>query len=306
MKTMIYKYKTKQIKNINILSGLMLSVLIFLTSCEGDFKHDLKIDGYTQQLVVNCTFTNDSTWKLNVSKTAGILDDESWEPVNDAIVTITNKNETTFVLNNNDKGCYSFEQAPVCNELYDLRINIPGYKTIEASDYLPSPVFVESVSFKDSVAFDEELCLSESVLSFNDNETETNYYQIIFYQVDDNNRRVSLLTSTDDISAENSANNSVTNSVTYWDYIVENDVFFNGGNHKIAFRFSKVFPEKDVYVELRSLSADLHEYVLTYIKYLMNTGDPFVEPISVYSNVVNGLGIFGGYTSGTVKLKTNN
>jgi hypothetical protein len=51
-----------------------------------------------------------------------------------------------------------------------------------------------------------------------------------------------------------------------------------------------------IVVSLMSLSEDYFKYKLSLEKYQETAGDPFAQPVQVYSNVENGFGIFGGYS----------
>jgi len=48
---------------------------------------------------------------------------------------------------------------------------------------------------------------------------------------------------------------------------------------------------------LSSVSEDYYKYNVTLAKYEQTQGDPFAQPVQVYSNIENGFGIFGGYSS---------
>ncbi len=57
-------------------------------------------------------------------------------------------------------------------------------------------------------------------------------------------------------------------------------------------------PERTVYlIYLQEISADYYLYVRSMVAAQNVDGNPFVEPVQVLSNIENGIGIFGSYTS---------
>ncbi|MBN1117889.1 MAG: DUF4249 domain-containing protein [Bacteroidales bacterium] len=290
-----------------ILVFCCLISLLFILSCEADLKYDLNMNDFKPQLAINCTFTNDSLWRVYVSKSSGILANESWDIVNNAVVTISDSNEIISVLDPNGIGQYTSQHKPQFNQRYNLKITVPGFETIEASDFQPEQIQIDGIYFTDSISLEENEYLSQVSISISDNGSLTNFYQIIVYQKDNNNQIVSLMLKSDDLAIENSANYNITGGNSkFKEYLVANDQLFNGTIYSFNLKFFKIIPDADVFVEIRSLSANLHEYVLSYSKFTENIDDLFAEPLNVYSNINNGLGIFGGYSSYSHKITVIN
>jgi hypothetical protein len=303
MKNQYISMQKRNIKNVIILLFCCFIALLSLQSCEKNLKYDLVMDDFKSQLVLNCTFTTDSIWRVYISKSSAIMANESWDNVENAFVTITNSNGGSFILNPSGNGQYTSTQKPEFNQTYKLNVNVPGFESIEASGFQPEQIQIEDVTFTDSIALEDTAYLSQATVSFKDNGASTDFYQIIVYQVDQNNKKISLLPETDDIYVENHMNNSVTNSISYQEYLVATDVLFNGTKHTFSFKFSKAFPNENIFIEVRSLSPALYEYVLSYVKAISNRENPFTEPITIYSSINNGLGIFGGYSSQTRRIE---
>jgi hypothetical protein len=72
------------------------------------------------------------------------------------------------------------------------------------------------------------------------------------------------------------------------------DDLFDGETYKIRY---SVFSDLSPFVTLHifSVSEDYYKYHISLIKYKKAEEDRFSKPVQVYSNVSNGLGIFGGY-----------
>jgi hypothetical protein len=77
------------------------------------------------------------------------------------------------------------------------------------------------------------------------------------------------------------------------------DQYFDGQEHtvKVAYhtygikRYMKV-----IHVELTSLTESAYLYKSSIEDYQGASGDPFSEPVLVYDNIENGLGIFAGFS----------
>jgi len=78
------------------------------------------------------------------------------------------------------------------------------------------------------------------------------------------------------------------------------DEDFDGQKATLTFysllSFNNAAHQGKVVGELRTVSKDYYLYHTSLSRQIANKDRPFVEPISVYSNIENGLGIFSGYT----------
>ncbi|WNJ18452.1 DUF4249 family protein [Pontibacter sp. G13] len=93
------------------------------------------------QLVVNCVFSPDSTWKVNVSQTRG-LGDFSYEPhyIEHARVILWEADSLLDTLSYDRNGNYLFSQKPISGVVYRIRVEATGYDPVEASDMIPEQV----------------------------------------------------------------------------------------------------------------------------------------------------------------------
>ena len=84
------------------------------------------------------------------------------------------------------------------------------------------------------------------------------------------------------------------------------DALFNGRDFEIKLKISKFsFYETDTVlldVSLEHIAEPYYLYAVSSNKYRRTSNNPFTEPVSVYTNVENGLGIFTGYTSSSVRF----
>lgn len=72
---------------------------------------------------------------------------------------------------------------------------------------------------------------------------------------------------------------------------------------KYGFQYSTQSDDIDsLLFRLYSLNEDYFKYCVSVDKFLAKTTDTYKEPVSIYSNINNGLGIIGGYTVSSVSL----
>jgi hypothetical protein len=62
-----------------------------------------------------------------------------------------------------------------------------------------------------------------------------------------------------------------------------------------------------MYFYLKEITEDLYRYYYSYEEHLYAKDDPFSEPVTVFSNVNNGLGIVGAFAQDvdSIKLSPN-
>jgi len=79
------------------------------------------------------------------------------------------------------------------------------------------------------------------------------------------------------------------------------DDFFNGQNYqlKITIMDWDATLDKEYIIELLSLNKAGYLYRRSVEDYRNSKGDPFSEPVLIYSNIENGFGIFAGYAVDT-------
>ena len=85
------------------------------------------------------------------------------------------------------------------------------------------------------------------------------------------------------------------------------DNLFNGKNHVFRMRLrSYRFNQQEstrVRVILQSVTESYYRYFATQSLQNNTSGDPFAQPVQVFTNVENGLGIFAGYSTSVIELK---
>lgn len=87
------------------------------------------------------------------------------------------------------------------------------------------------------------------------------------------------------------------------DLYLDNYVLYDWENSGFSFdSISYRMRNYEIYVELRTISEGMYNYLRTLNMQLVNRLNPFSEPVSVFSNIENGVGIFAGYSEELIKI----
>ena len=166
-------------------------------------------------------------------------------------------------------------------------------------------------------------------MKFRDNGSENNYYRLIvkvrsYFDksnsgglIDDREYIERYLTYYDDVvfgsqeQIDTDFNDIFGGGGISHSYNTFSDELFNGKEYDLKFSDNIMLnyvnykegetrsnPEKTVYlIYLQAISADYYLYIRSMVAALDVGENPFVEPVQVRSNIQNGIGIFGSYTS---------
>tara|TARA_B100000524_G_C23647189_1_gene368877 strand:- start:1058 stop:1963 length:906 start_codon:yes stop_codon:yes gene_type:complete len=287
----------------------LLSISLAYISCEKviPFEGDVNIP----KLVINSVFESDSTFKVHVSSSRSVIDTASFNNIDDAIVTIKDGNENIIeTLNHVENGFYKGQTFPQENQTYILEVNHPNYANITASDSLPSPITINSVDTSTIIDPINGNRLQIS-MNFDDPENTQNYYLIETYSV--NEYLVIKNSDTTEYELDTTKQFMVLTDEVFqnggspWrEQGLFNDLLFNGQNKTLELEipndsWSGSEDGYDWSYQTLTLRLYLHNITLSYYYYRTSlelfqnaSGNPFAQPVQVFSNVENGFGVFAG------------
>ena len=304
----------------NALRGLPL--LFSLSACEQVIEPDLP--EHTPRLVLQAFFTPDSTWVAFVGRSAGILEalPERERAVAEATVELLAGDRVIDELEFFEgERVYVWEKGALqAGESYSLRVSAPGFATIQATDAIPRPVPTAIASYRTNTSSRSESRISGDFsikLEIQDPPGETNYYQIRFFRSGHRLGRYeepfeepfeepvytveeSFSTQDPSISADNDVDDLIEGLITAPFF---KDTLFDGQTHAIELSGDYDAPEHTrFYIQVLYVSETYYEYLKSARLHESTQDNPFAEPVSVYSNVENGYGIFAGYSSQIFEL----
>ena len=285
----------------NLLLGLTL--LWALSACEQIIEPDLP--DHTPRLTLQAFFTTDSTWVAFVGRSAGILESlpSHERSVAEATVELLSGDQVIDELKFFQRErVYVWEKAPLqAGKSYSLRVSVPGFATIRATDAIPRPVPIAIASYHVNTSVRSESAIKGDLsikLEIQDPPGETNYYQIHLFALFSTGREEgSFWTKDPSIIADNNE------AAFFGTAPFFTDALFDGQTHEIELSSNyNVTEDTRLFLQVLDISETYYEYVKSAKLHEFTQDNPFAEPVSVYSNVEDGYGIFAGYNSQTFEL----
>ncbi len=279
---------------------------IFFSACEE--MTDVSLPEEETLLVVNSFFNPDSEWAAHVTLSQDRLNNEDFRFVENATVEVWQGNSKVADLDYAADGFYRAANVrPRSGLTYELRVSAPDFPMVTASDAIPPRISIASVEL-DTLQGSSEL--GETKLNFQvtvrDPGNARNYYLIQVYEQQEWGSFSQIFSSTDQAILESSANDDLETGEHYFEAAIFDDELFNGTDYPLDISLSlfQHNPESDgVYIVLRSISEAYYRYWRTADLQSYFGENPFVEPILIYNNIENGIGIFAGFDSDTVRVE---
>lgn len=211
-------------------------------------------------------------------------------------------------------GKASADETAISNKVQILSTTIRIDSTnTDASARIPR--IMSSIKFKDP-ANEENFyrlivsCRVGKCLSHFDDTGNNTHVQVIDYYT--LNERVE---SNDPVLMQSKTNDNMVFDESNSNYTLFSDQLFNGKEYELDFFLPNSMPYKLIqadtlkggfywiYVELQSLSKDVYLYIKSIDGADNITNGLFTEPYQVYSNIKNGIGIWGTYSSSIDTIK---
>lgn len=260
------------------------------------------------RLVLNGILEVDSTLKIYLERSVFFLDNT---PISDytissgATVTVRNLNTNeTFVLSQGINGLYEFPTVVAPNTNYTISVSHPDYDPISSEMRTLSKIDISSI---DTSSFMTNYGLRTRYnMKWNDPVNEENYYivSVMSYSPDgeEGYYEYPLQLNSQDPSVEQFGSTEIEiggGNQNDPEYLVLSDKSFNGTIKELVFSSVHIGPsqwggDNSTYV-VTLLSMNKETYLYTKSKNNFTNDDFFSEPVKVFSNILNGFGIFGFY-----------
>ena len=302
----------------------LLVITLLFNSC--DIVVDLDIPEHKPVLVVNSVLSADSIMTAYISHSKGAFDSNSISSLNDATVKVFEDGLLLGEMNklaipsSDHSGSvdnvykYYLNRMPIVGKYYSYEIEHSDYENLRAETQIPNGVdlTVEDVSLSQGEYGGKYYRLR---CSFEDASGE-NYYRLrvhssLFNDFDDDIRDNFLDLETTDPSIMSSAG-AASDGESYWgnDALFDDRLFTNSKKEITLDFLGSYYSEgegsKENYiVELSTISKAYFNYLTSFRaqEYIADEFSFFAsEPIQVYTNIENGLGILGAMAKDTVLL----
>jgi hypothetical protein len=291
---------------------------------------DLDLPNQSPKLVVNSLFNTDSLWNVEVSSSVSSIGyDEPGFLKPDNLKLFENGTEITdFKLDSaqtydrfgNITYRYfysSITSKPQAAKTYRIEVSKAGFESVYSETVGLDRIVLNNITVTDSARKDDNgNYVAEMNFDFNDNNDQKNYYSLQLFTVYDNGNEEyyypTLFYSQDIALQENfqrdpfDNNTNVLGEAYYGQEVQFSDKLFLGTNKSIKIYipdYTLNDPSAQVYVRFGHLSEGAFSYVLQARAQQENQGNPFAEPVQVYTNIVNGLGVFAGANYSFIKIR---
>lgn len=289
---------------------LFLSATILL-SCEKEI--DFKGDSSEPRLVLNALVELDSTFRVHLERSRFFLDNS---PQSDMAITSgatvvvrnLNTNQSYEMTTSTIGSLYEFPFTVTPNTNYSIEISHPDYIAISATTKTLSAVPIVSIDTTSVFQNNENRLRFE--LKFNDPSGYENFYLIQVELTEVFNEQDTLTypmyLSSNDPAIDNSGNTDIDGSTYDMPYLILEDRTFNGGSKTLVFTSYNPFywssPMESTRLKVKLTNMNKETYMYFNSVNLFNQQDFFSEPVKIFSNILEGFGIFGFMSYSEIEL----
>ncbi len=265
--------------------------LLLLVNCE--MIVDVDLPAYKPVLVVNSFFSPETEWIVRVNHSKAILDTSAIQPIENARVEISSGGMAWRLSRNFDGYYYSISALlPLTGKKYTVHVSAPGYESVSASSIVPAVVPIESIAtrrFRKAFGADE----LEIAVNFTDPPEESNYYQLV-------------LSSQEIMSIDAKYYEYESDDLVFrrgWGTVFTDDLF-SGKSYSLKIRLRRwSITGTTLWVNLVSITPEYYKYFKSYHQFENQYENPFAEPVFVYNNITNGLGVFAGFNAAKQEIR---
>jgi hypothetical protein len=299
--------------------ALPLLIAFCLLGCEQPVEIDLP--EHEPQLVPFGLFSPDSAWSVSVTQSAAYTSRSEPRPVNTATVEIYEDGALLERLRLGENGIYRGESTrPVPGKTYRLEVSAPGFETAVAESALPPAITPPKVSAQQQPS---EFGGTETAISIqlDDDAARADYYALdLWHQtkrthtydgrtfVNAQNRSLAFRTSDPVLRGIDDDVDPFGDTEVYLSRAYFDDTLFDGRTETIDlvspgsgwYHGGPSSPEGFEITErldarVFSVSEAFGRFYASAEQQDELAGDPFAEPVQIYSNVSTGMGLFAGY-----------
>lgn len=298
---------------ISIYIGL-IALTLFFASCEKSIK--VNLPPFTSKLTINCLTELNTQFVVTVGNTMSISSVVGVNPISYAKVSLYENGvlKEQLVYDSLSMSYYSSTIATSGNT-YKLKVSANGFTDASAEVTAPGPTPITSINHivEARKGIDGSM-EDELTLQFQDPSMPNDYYLVSIIKAHDSTgyQFGGFCVFSSDPSIETSANELVdANTCLDNTRMFMRDGLFNGKQKEL-----KLYANSDNLLQFPTFFDTTYpvlslvhvpEACFRYYKSLevaKNTkDDPFSEPVNVYSNVVNGYGLFAIKSSSSIELK---
>ena len=302
----------KALLNFNCDYHIIIVIFIIVSSCTKELDYQLE---NTKLIIINSVFNPNDDFIFNVSYTASPL--SSYDSINENLHFLFYEDNNLIIDTFLQSYVLETEIHPIPNTKYKVEVLSDNLPSISTSDSIPNLVNIDEATYIFPAGVDEYGdYYAEASISFTDPADEQNYYELLIYSFNGLEKYYwnwdCEYLITDPVLLNEGDVDYLPSSLFF------SDELFNGESYTMkckgdigcTINSEGITPGEQLYATFRSVSKSYYLYRKYYTRHAHNQqfqGD-FLdliymgEPQSMYTNVVNGYGIFAGYQETTKEL----
>ncbi len=268
-----------------------ICIILFFPACETVVT--LEIPEHESKLVVYGYFDPAfEELRVEVNNSVGILSTADPEPINDAQVEFLKDGQSIGFFNiTNNEGRYKLEHQLSLNpnDNYELKISANNYTSVSATQMMleqPEITHAEETGRTLPEEFNEG-DFKEYRITINDNSDKENFYILQYIKYDTIEQKYNKL---------NMYSESVDVERGLRKELIFRDIILAGNNYEINViceDLAHVLETNEIGgFRLLNVSEDRFLYAKSFKDAKDAEDNPFAEPVTVHTNIENGLGIF--------------
>lgn len=300
-------------------------ILLLLSACEKTVLFE--VDTQENKLVLNSFVTAQGEAFADVSLSLDPLDEDYPPAVSDASVQLF---KNGVLISDYMYDVTSFRYTPLtplappsAGDVFKITASAPGKETITAETTMPSAVSISDVYIVDTVLLESGYIYYDSLgnpifgdsipyykieIEFTDAPGNDNYNLVTNY-TDEYGGVPTCFTTNDPVYTLGDEFDFGSGDAyrTFCDVAYFDDLSFNENKKTLTIYLllinSVFFPEAKYTITLQHLSPEYYKYITSSSLQSNTNGNPFAQPVSVYSNIEGGFGIFAAYNESAVEIE---
>jgi len=273
-----------------------LMFAVFAVSCEGLFETSVDFEIPDQESVLATTAifqSNFETSEILVSYTVDLNENNELKIVSNARIQLTTHNQTleNWTINNADRYLSSaLDYEDLAGSTAEITVNAEGFETSSARIVVPDTPHIREVYFGIEKSFDIDGYKTDLLkVTIADQKEVKNFYGIEAFLVRSYQSGSNTLSDTSRFYLE--SDGLITEGGSP---LIFSDASFDGKETVIRSNvFGSGVDENDqVIVRVTAFTEAFFQYLRSKSLYYDAEGNPFAEPVDLYSNMENGVGIF--------------
>ncbi len=287
---------------------MICGLAVLFSSCEMTIDVDLpEVDPV---LVVNSQPESGIPLLVDLTVSQSVLNEnfDSFPPVKDARVLLIRNGIDSFYANFFDPlKQYAFPLLPREGDAFELWVSHPDYPVVRAEARIPQALKIKNIKLEHRVETDRDGNeLARLTFDIEDRPDEADYFSMeLKYRGTDSIAYSACFQSDDPAFFRQGGMQEPGDRSWFCDEFYFDDSYMTAHPYRVTIYLieSDFQPASELILRLSTHEAASYYYRTSLEDQLNVYGNPFAEPVIVYSNIENGLGIFAGRASSESRIR---